>query len=138
MHLALAVLVGLAQVAGPWLGSCCCGPATTVAAVTPIEPAACPHCPCQPTPTPDDAPVKPCPQGPQPCCVKVPVVADLPVRPAVEWDRLLAVESTVPVLLTPAVPTASAVDLSAWAAGRAELPFLPMSVRLYTHHALLC
>ncbi len=134
--MALAVLVGLAQVAGSWLGSCCCRTAVAVTC-TPVEPA-CAHCPCQPAPTPSEPPAKKCPHGPQPCCLKVVPVADVPARPAAEWDRLLAIEASAAVLLTPVVPAATSVDLAAWDAGRAALPFLPTSVRLYVHHALLC
>ena len=136
---ALAVLISLVQVAGPLVGSCCCRPAPSAAvAVVPAEPPACPHCPRPPASTPDDLPAKPCPHGPQPCCLKVAPVADVPARPAAEWDRLLAVASDGASLLTPAIPAAVPIDLAAWAAGRAELPFLPTSVRLYVHHALLC
>ncbi len=125
MRVLLAILVGLLQVAGPWL--CCCGSAraATPAAVSkPVE--TCPHCRCQSEP-PAEPPAlpDPCPCGgttvePAPPAKPEPVVAVLPDAPAV----VPAAAGPTAVLPPPA--------------GVSDLPFLPPGTRLFVHHVLRC
>jgi hypothetical protein len=145
MHTALAILITLAQVAGPWL--CCCGPERVSAAFAvqvdakSAPPAQkptsdCPHCkkpesPPAPVPT-DSKPLHtpdPCPCGGVEL-VAVPVervgeAADL-VASAVEPCSFAAFTSTVISHAVASVP------------GLRELPIMTVRDRLYAHHVLRC
>lgn len=133
MRVLLALLIGLAQVAGPWL--CCCVPARAVPVVAerpapPVE--ACPHCKAK-LPEP---PAKPASGLPDPCpCGGA--AAFEPVVPAkAESLDLFALDPLVAPAFFAAVPLPLVV--SPPAAGVCDLPFLPPGTRLYVHHALRC
>lgn len=125
MRVLLAILVGLAQVAGPWL--CCCGSAR---AATPVQTAPvdeCPVCAKKRTPPADTPKVpEPCPCGgkavePAPRAKPEPVAAALPDLPAV------SVPADAPVVALPLPPV-----------GVSDLPFLPPGTRQFVHHVLRC
>lgn len=128
MRVLLAMLVGLTQVAGPWL--CVCGPAraTTAAPVAPVE--RCPLCDCTPSTPPTDQP----PGLPAPCPCGGKVLA--PVGPAKQPDALAAFALDPPAVAFAAAGPAAIVVPSA--AGVNELPFLPPGTRLFVHHVLRC
>ena len=127
MRVLLAILVGLAQVAGPWL--CCCVTArvATPARVSPVE--TCPHC-AKKLPPPAE---KPAPALPDPCpCGGVVMEPAPPAKPE-------AATAALPDLL-PAVapPTGPVVAFALPPVGVSELPFLPPGTRQFVHHVLRC
>lgn len=129
MRVLLAMLVGLAQVAGPWL--CCCGPAraATPAAVTPAPAETCPHCKCKAT----ELPAKQSPTLPDPCpCGGK---ATEPAPPA-KTEPAVAFDLDPPAFVGPVARPAAVVLLPP--VGVSELPFLPPGARLYVHHVLRC
>jgi hypothetical protein len=122
----LAVLIGLVQVAGPWL--CCCPSARAVAPKPPAPADVCPLCHgCPPA---DDAPQ---PAVPPPCpCGGKAVEAVLPAK-------------AEPVAEAPDQPSGAAVEParvdghpSPCMAAQSPLPFLPPGTRLFVHHVLRC
>ena len=138
MRLTLAIVMTVAQLAGPWL--CCCGPmraATAVAGpVTKVPPVddCCPHCKKESPPPADDTPKKPrvpCPCAP--CCsvLATAVPADKPSVPT--FDSLLVVVS-----VEPPRPMRSVVVAPPAVFGLRELPLLTTADRLYAHHVLRC
>lgn len=141
MSLLLAVLIGLVQMAGPWL-CCCCRPvAPAVAPVTAPAPErpACPHC-CTPAKSTPDAPAEPaCPTESRLCCSQVMKAATVPADAAADWARLLALGDFPPVATNgPPADAAADPDLAAWVATAFDSPFLTTAERLYAHHVLLC
>lgn len=146
MRLTLAIVMTVAQLAGPWL--CCCGPtraetpvAGPVAKAPPVgDPShgGCPHCKkdspaCPPT---DDAPKKPHAPDRCPCCpcggvVATATPADNPSVPT--FDTLLVVVS-----VEPPQPMRSAVAAPPAVFGLREGPLLTTADRLYAHHVLRC
>jgi hypothetical protein len=143
MRLTLAIVMTVAQLAGPWL--CCCGSARVAVAVggpvsnaPPVgEPShgGCPHCPkdaptCPPA---DDTPNAPHVPDRCPCggVLATAVPADKPSVPTP--DRLL-----VGVSVEPPQPVASAVAAPPAVVGCRELPHLTTADRLFAHHVLRC
>lgn len=151
MRVALAILIAVTQLAGPWL--CCCGPERIAAVFTSTEPtAATPapvspptsHCPlCAKTAdakTPPDSPSVPRPTRPMPperCpCGGVELLAVLPTptgdTPTFDLGLLVpvAAEVSVPLSVEPLPPVVRT--------GVRQLPFLTTAERLYAHHVLRC
>jgi hypothetical protein len=134
----LAILVALANAAGPWL--CCCVVAAEPRKPTPAKVArtvpACPHCcheeqpPVNPEPQQPVKPAKPCPCEEQ----KFVAPAALPV-PTVAVDATTA-DVAVGVSDLPPDPAARLVETVG--DFTSDLPFLPTRVRLRAHHALRC
>lgn len=158
MRTLFAILMTVAQVAGPWL--CCCGPAlafaSTPSASRSIESPApadetCPLCAKAksrpagvavetPAPKPSPAhPTAPSPPGRCPCCATkfVDAVATGPTRDA---DPAVAELAFFPPALALLCPTADVPAPPAVAdlPGVCDLPFLTTEARLNAHHALRC
>lgn len=148
MRTLVAILVTVAQVAGPWL--CCCGPARAFAsAPTATKPVEVPadHCPlcAKAKPTGDAAePAAPSNPGPTlpgrcPCCATK--LADaLAFEPSRSFDATPAALGFFPPTLAALCPTADVPAPPAIDAlpGTSDLPFLTADTRLFTHHALRC
>jgi hypothetical protein len=144
MRLVLAIVLTVAQLAGPWL--CCCGPARVAKAVAGPETKAppvndpahggCPHCKKEaPTPPPpSDAPAKG-PHAPDRCPCGGVLASVVPAdKPAVVTaDALLVVVSVEPPQAVPLVSVSPPA-----VAGLRELPHLTTAERLYAHHVLRC
>ena len=129
MRVLLAMLVGLAQVAGPWL--CCCvqARAATPAAAAPARVESCPHC-RQKLPEP---PAEPTPRLPDPCpCGGKAVEPAPPAKP----EPVVAFDLNPPAFVGPASAPVAAVPLPP--VGVSELPILPPGARLFVHHVLRC
>lgn len=146
MRLFLAILMTVAQIAGPWL--CCCGMVRRVAAPRmaveqPPTPAdtdgCCPlckkHVPAgdekhRPT-APDQCPGGGCPDRCPCAAFAVLVPADKPELPT--FDTLL-------VVITVELPQPLAVvsDTPREICGLREVPHLTAEDRLFAHHALRC
>jgi hypothetical protein len=142
LQVLLAILVALAQAAGPWV-RCCCVPPRLAAVCTSApdcEAPACPHCPtakpaasgcCQSPIKPETPPRSP--QAPD-CCPFNGLSVDA-VPPAAP-DPAAGAAPTTAVFTDASRPTDSA--RTALAAGAAGLPFLTAQAKLYTHHVLRC
>ena len=129
MRLLVSLLVGLAQVAGPWL--CCCvsaRAAVPAATAAPVE--TCPHCKGKPT----EPPADPAPRLPAPCPCGGKVVE--PVVPA-KADPLDPLAFDPPAAAFDAATFSRAAPVVS-TAGVSDLPFLPPGTRLFVHHALRC
>jgi hypothetical protein len=142
MRLVLAIVLTVAQLAGPWL--CCCGPTRLAKAVAGSETKAppvsdpahggCPHCKKEAPTPPSDVPPKG-PHAPDRCPCGGVLASVVPAdKPTVATtDSLLVVVSVEPpqaVLLVSVSPLT--------VAGLRELPHLTTAERLYAHHVLLC
>lgn len=137
MRLLLALVVGLTQVAGPWL--CCCVSACAAVPAAAVRPAAppvevCPHCKSK-LPAP---PVEPAPGLPDPCPCggKAAVEPVVPAKPET-LDPFALDPPAAPVFFA-AVPVPVPLVTHPPAAGVTDLPFLPPGARLFVHHALRC
>jgi hypothetical protein len=143
MRLALATLIAVTQLVGPWL--CCCGPGRIAAAFDSTAPAAnksvptCPHCAGAGAEAAEpgwDAP-KPAHPLPDRCpCGGVELVAvpaDKGERHAPSVAALL-----VPVSAEPNAPLPVESFTPADLPGLRGTPHLTTSDRLYVHHALRC
>lgn len=134
MRMLLALLIGLAQVAGPWL--CCCVSARAAVPVVAERPAppveVCPHCKSK-LPEPPAKPASGLPD-PCPCGGKAAVEPVVPAKPEsldpFALDPPAAPACFAPVLL-PLVPLPPPTGVS-------DLPFLPPGARLFVHHVLRC
>ncbi len=126
MRVLLAMLVGLAQVAGPWLCCCVTARAASPAAVQPVE--ACPHCRCKSEP-----PANPAPQLPDPCPCGGKAME--PAPPAKPEAATAALPDLLPAVAPPAGPVAA---LALPPVGVSELSFLPPGTRQFVHHVLHC
>lgn len=129
MRLLVAILVGLGQVAGPWL--CCCPTARTAApavASAPAEPT-CPQC----RKLASESPQGPTSGLPDPCPCGGSAVL-MPVTP-VTTGPAVAFTFDDPAIL-PTVPAVGVTPVPA--VGVSELPFLPPGARLFVHHVLRC
>lgn len=147
MHTALAILITLAQVAGPWL--CCCGPVRVSATLAgtaeakPVAPAKqpssdCPHCKKQESPAapvPTDSKPHPTPDA---CpCGGVELVA-VPVERLVEAAELVAVGDSVAPGGVAAFDSPVISHAVASVPGLRELPNMTVRDRLFAHHVLRC
>lgn len=122
MRVLLAILVGLAQLAGPWL--CCCESAR---AAQPVE--TCPHCAAK-LPPPAE---KPAPTLPEPCPCGGKAME--PAPPA-KLEAAAAVLPDLAPVVAPAIGPVAVFPLSL--VGVSELPFLPPGTRQFVHHVLRC
>jgi hypothetical protein len=129
----LALLVGLAQVAGPWLCPCVSACAASPVARPATPPAeVCPHCKSElPEPPAKSPPGLP---DPCPCGGKATAEPVVPAKPE-SLDPFAFDPPAAPIFFA-AVP----VPLVAHppAAGVIDLPFLPPGARLFVHHVLRC
>lgn len=142
MRFALALVLSVAHLAGPWL--CCCGPLAMAAAPRPVpantpapEQDSCRHC-CPkehgpPAPVPMPSPKRPTTPDRCPCCgvMVTALPADKPQAPTA--DALLVIVSSVP-----SQPFAVASVSAGAVTGLRELPHLTTADRLFAHHVLLC
>ena len=137
MRVFLAILMTVAQIAGPWL--CCCGPVRAAAsqasakAPPPVTDDTCPHCK-EHTPPPPVQPKDP-PKAPDRCpCGGVLVMsapADKPELP--KLDSLLVVVTVEPPQTIPLVSASPRA-----VCGLREVPHLTAEDRLFAHHVLRC
>ncbi len=129
MRVLLAVLIGLAQVAGPWLCCCVTARAATPNASTPAPVDCCPHC----SKALPELPAKPTPGLPEPCpCGGKATEVTPPAKP----DLAAALDFDVPAISTSFAGPAVVVPLPP--CGLSRLPFLPPGTRLFVHHVLRC
>jgi hypothetical protein len=147
VQLLLAILVAVAQAAGPWV-SCCCVPIRLAATVTSARsgptPSTCPHCRqagpaesdcCRPT-----APERPpSPQRTPNCCpFGVRSVDALPPTAAHPTARD-ADAAPAPFATVLPVPSHSSIPLlTAPTDWLRDLPSLTAEAKLFTHHVLRC
>ncbi len=148
VRLLLAILVAVAQAAGPWV-RCCCVPGRLAAAVTSVRsgptPSTCPHCraagpaaaDCCRAPA---APERPsCPQRAPDCCPFGGKSVD--ALPPTAGDSTTRAADAAPASFATALPALSHSHPSAPATptdGVADLPFLTAEAKLYVHHVLRC
>lgn len=133
MRIALAIVMTITQLAGPWL--CCCGPVRAWAAVPTHQEGGCPHCKREcPSPQPAE-PERTPPCGPDRCpyggMQAVFVPADKPEMPVLA-DLLVPLVVPFPQQVEAASVTVQAVP------GLRQLPHLTAADRLFVHHVLRC
>ena len=126
MRVLVAMLVGLAQVAGPWL-CCCVVPRAVAAAPAACDADACPCCQTKPA----ESPAKRSPALPCPCGGEV-----VPPAPPAKPELTVTFDRDPPPVCYPAAGPAIALPVSP--AGLSDLPFLPPGTRLFVHHVLRC
>jgi hypothetical protein len=130
MRIALAIVMTITQLAGPWL--CCCGPERALAAVPTQHLGGCPH--CQHEPPPNDHERKP-PCGPDRCPIggmqAVFVPADKP-------ESVYAADLLVRLVATLPEPVGVVSESVQSVAGLRDVPHLTAADRLFAHHVLRC